>query len=197
MAKKYFIVHFSGHGDPAKIGQRDNVAFNRFSPVMDLKKDVSRFCFWSGLSPKQHSDIADKARLEIISYNGGDISNIIFLIHGYSAGGVTALFFAKLIPEKQIACIVLSDAAFQKGETDNLRLNPGCHAYISNDNYYQTFDNSPSSTEVHDRINGFTNIPLIRLQTSWIGDNEYHKQACNYGFDQAIIRMKYIVIYDK
>jgi hypothetical protein len=52
MAKKYFLVHFSGHGEPKLQGERDASAFRNLSPLLQLGQDVSRFAFYAGVRPE-------------------------------------------------------------------------------------------------------------------------------------------------
>jgi hypothetical protein len=101
--------------------------------------------------------------LGIIRGWAGSIDNVTFIIHGFSAGGITALHFARWIPDNQIVYLALSDAAFMRDESDDLMLDPGSCAYYLNENYYQSYDNSSKSREIHGRVSasGWKNIPVL------------------------------------
>jgi hypothetical protein len=188
MAKKYFVVHFSGHGETRKAGQRDNSTFNNLAPLLSLRQDVSRFSFWAGLGDKSSKDVANKVYSEAKAYAGGSIDDITFIIHGYSAGGVTALHFAYLIPNDQIVYIGLSDAAFYRNDTDYLMQNPGSTAYHSSDNYYQIRENKS-----HQKVFGFTNIEVRAPNLSPGSFSTYHTQAVNYADGKIFDKMKSII----
>lgn len=161
MGKKYFVVHFSGHGDLKLQGTRDHKAFRDLASLLECG-DVSRFCFYAGLGVDASKRVA-RGVLGIIRGWAGKTDDVTFIIHGFSAGGVTALHFARWIPDHQIAYIALSDAAFMRDESDDLMLDPGSRAYYLNENYYQRYDQSSRSREIHGPISasGWKNIPVL------------------------------------
>jgi hypothetical protein len=193
MAKKYFVVHFSGHGDLRKVGLRHDEVFNYLAPLLSLG-DVSRFSFWSGLGKKSSEEVAANVFNIMKGYAGGDITNVTFIIHGYSAGGITALHFATLVPDSQISYIALSDAAFYKGDTDYLMTSPGKFGRL-NENYYQTLENKPTVSEIHNKVLGYTNIEVTGL--SRYSFKSYHDQAVGKADILIFDKMKNIISADK
>ena len=109
--------------------QADNTAFRNFAPLLNLG-DVSRFAFYAGLGRTESEKVAHIVKGIADGYNGGSSDGITFIIHGYSAGGITALHFAYLVPNSQIVYIALSDAAFYRGDTDYLMRTPGSQGII-------------------------------------------------------------------
>ena len=177
MAKKYFLVHFSGHGDPNLQGQRDTDAFRNFAELLNLG-DVSRFAFYAGLGKAKSEEVARSVKGIADGYNGGDTNGITFIIHGYSAGGITALIFASLVPASQIVYIALADAAFYRGETEYLRTSTAPLAYYLNENYFQIYENSPNNNEIHNEMTatGWIN-KQIPWERGWGWNPKYHKRA--------------------
>ena len=196
MAKKYFLVHFSGHGKPELQGERDQTAFRNLAPLLTFG-DVSRFAFYAGLGKKKSQEVARKVKGIVDGYNGGSSDGITFIIHGYSAGGITALHFASLVPDSQIVYIALSDAAFYRGDTDYLMNTPGSQGYYLNENYYQTYENSASVDEIHDRITatGWKNR-LVLLGGKWPFKNNYHDRAVAEADAESFATMQDIIKKD-
>ena len=50
-----------------------------------------------------------------------------------------------------------------RDESDDLMLDPGSRAYYLNENYYQRYDQSSRSREIHGRVSaaGWKNIPVL------------------------------------
>jgi hypothetical protein len=84
-----------------------------------------------------------------------------YLVTGYSSGGVSALHTARRINELKLNLyyVGLSDAAFQRGESDYLLTQPGVTAKYKK-NYYQTKENDPVVSEIHNAVTGFSNFNL-------------------------------------
>jgi len=193
MAKKYYLVTFSGHNDPKIQGKRDHNAFRNLAPLLHLGQDVSRFAFYAGLGEEESKRVALEVNGTIDGYAGGSTDGITFIIHGYSAGGITALYFAMRIPDAQIVYIALADAAFYRRETDKLMREPGSLAYYLNENYYQTYENNQREDEIHDRItaDGWKNKAIL-LQFSWLKP-DYHRRAVDAANDEIFATMKEII----
>lgn len=192
MGKKYFVVNFAGHGDLKLQGTRDHGAFQNMAPLLACG-DVSRFCFYAGLGVRASQRVAQGV-LGIIRGWAGRIDDATFIIHGYSAGGITALHFASLIPDAQIVYLALSDAAFMRDESDHLMAQPGSEAYYLNENYYQTYDNSRQRREIHGRVSAprWRNIPVL-LQSS----RNPHTAAVQAAAGDVFEVMKEIVFTDR
>lgn len=196
MARKYFIVHFSGHGDPSMCGKRDPSYFAKLAPLLKAG-DVSRFSYFAGLGLESSDRVATQVMGAIEGYNGGSIEGVTFLIHGYSAGGITALRFAFRVPDRQIAYIGLSDAAFYRDETDFLMNFPGSTAYQDNENYYQIYQNSYRVPEIHSKVTaeGWRNYEMPKSQAPWTASN-MHIAAIRWAEPQVFNRMKSIISND-
>jgi hypothetical protein len=116
--------------------------------------------------------------------------DLVFLITGYSAGGVTALTFGQLIKtnRQEVMYIGLSDPAFQRGESDDLMQAPGVSAkYMKN--YYQTLENDPAVTEIHDAVAGFANFNL----DGEVDKDDPHTSAVRKGNDKMYWDIVYCV----
>lgn len=191
MGKRYFVVHFSGHGKPKLNGARDQQAFGNLSGLLALG-DVSRFCFYAGLGPASR-EVATNVLGIARGYAGSGADAVTYIVHGYSAGGITALHFAQKLPPRQLVYIGLSDVAFMRGESDSLMTTPGAAGYHASDNYYQTVDNAPSRAEIHGKISspGWSN-QVVAVSGGWFSGSP-HDQAVRYGDKQIYEAMADVI----
>ena len=197
---KYFVVDFAGHNRSENCGKRNHTAFANLKPLVDLGdsvgNDVSRFAYWSGfgITGTNGSDrVAHSVMADILGYNGGDINGVTFIIHGYSAGGITALQFALYVPNAQIVYIALSDAAFYAGESDFFMIDPGSTAYYLNENYYQLNDRSPKNPEIHGMViaQNWQNYDLTIPNPGWFENT--HDTAVRMSDGMAFAKMQDII----
>lgn len=171
MATIYYVVTFAGHNDKRKAGIRNPVEFADLAPLIAAGSgNVSRFAFMAGVG-KTSSQVVARDVLTIAQqyfateYPGKAFSDVRFLVYGASAGGITALTFAGMVPDIQIGYIGLADAAFYRGDSDSFMGAPGSHAFFKNENFFQVYQNSPSESEIHGEVRGFTNIDLTNRLT--------------------------------
>ena len=132
-------------------------------------------------------------------YNGGSSDGITFIIHGYSAGGIVPAL--RLSGAKQpdslyrpVGCGVLpwghrlSDAHTRFA------------GYHLSENYYQTYENSPSVDEIHDQITaaGWTNLRInLGPDESWGFKKNYHDRAVAAADATIFEKMKDIIKNDQ
>lgn len=129
--------------------------------------------------------IFDEALRDAKSRNA---SNIMFLISGYSAGGVSAIHLARHVNGSTnctLLYIGLSDAAFEKGEHDSLVRTPAVTARYPK-NYYQTLGNFPDVDEQHVALPTFTNYPLDDQMS-------YDRNAMNAGTIDELHRQAVVI----
>ncbi len=201
MANVYVNVNFYGHGRtelsglsdergimPSRLQLRREYTLKVVGYAGFPGKPVSIYNYNSVLGPS--NEAAAGALATAISGRNG-ASNPIYLITGYSAGGTTALYFARAIAKisnTEIGYIGLADAAFYTGESADLMTNPGVTAKYPK-NYFQTKGNAPDVLEIHGPVTGFTNFDLNQQVTATsIADQ--HEQAVikgNFNMNNDVI----------
>lgn len=157
--------------------------------------------FWcvdwnAGLALEDHYRVADKVYTDIVT-NGfigqqTEPRELFFIITGYSAGGISALYMAQYLsvpwsgaPRGNVLLLGLADAAFQRGETDFLMRVPGIIDPAAwKLNYFQVKENHPDIREVKGRIDGFENH-MVKVTTPddliGIFQDSPHEQAIRAG----------------
>jgi hypothetical protein len=106
----------------------------------------------------------------------------IFLITGYSSGGVSALHMARLLLKRtKIFYVGLADAEFERNNTEYLMIKSDVTANYPK-NYYQTKGNGDDNPFIHDAIVGFTNF---KLDGEIPDEGTSEKAASNY-HDKAV-----------
>ena len=134
--------------------------------------------------------VLDKINVEIKDKDeDGNALERVFLITGYSAGGVSAMHMARLLKANTfpIFYIGLADAAFQRNESEYLMSTAGFTAkYMKN--YYQTKENQPDVSEIHDEVLGFSNF---NLNDNVAKESEFHKSAIKVANDRMFDDVKW------
>jgi pimeloyl-ACP methyl ester carboxylesterase len=135
------------------------------------------------------------------SYYGDehDFSDCRFILFGTSAGAISALALASIIPDAQIAYIGLADAAFYDNDSSFLMKTPLSRGYFANENYYQTADRLPWNNEIHGTVAGFNNRNLT-ASLSWSARNTghgAHDEAVNKSVAPASATIKRCIDSDR
>jgi hypothetical protein len=206
MANFLINVNFYGHGDPALSGLpvREMPPSMKYAvklPLLALRREVSLEVVGNEMyDPKYNNQ--ETSQLWINNYNavlgpsnksksGSILEGIMsvantqrpdmdkmFLVTGYSAGGMTALYFSQHVNKRkdaELLYIGLSDAAFYE-EDAHLMTSPGVNArYMKN--YYQTKGNADDVAERHDYVAGFHTNFNLDSQISATEIDEMHKDA--------------------
>lgn len=206
MSKSIYCINFYGHNDSSVAGQPAGAAplgaFWR-SAARGVKRE--RTLKVVGASRIGCPNVPGK-RVAVLDYNAGlgegankvlagkimgslnlacsENDEQIFLVTGYSSGGISAIHMALALnrAKQNVFYVGLSDAAFQRNESDYLLKSSGVVAKYRK-NYYQTKENDPTNPEIHDEVAGFTNFNLDKdLPT---GQNE-HESAVIIGNQKMI-----------
>ncbi len=208
MATIYLLVSFRGQPNPTRLGQRDNEAFANMAHFLkDGKGEVSRFCYFAEWGWQKSLALAMRVLTVdmmpfFASYYGAqrNFSECRFILWGTSAGAVSALALANLVPDAQIAYIGLADGAFYDNDSSFLMKNPQSKGYFANENYYQTADQKPGYAEIHGSVaGGFTNKDLTS-SLSWAARNTgagAHAQAVNNSVGPASVTIKRCIDSDR
>ena len=211
MPKAVISINFYGHNNPVISGVRYGYAplksgffkatagyffgkdFNRVKEerLKDVKcpnGKLSVYDYNSGLSEADNKSITKNLLNQIKS----EISDeMVFLITGYSAGGVTAVHMAQQIEQNSLNLfyIGLADAAFTRGSSDDLMTQHGLKGkYMKN--YFQTLQNAPDVDEIHDEVNGFTNF---NLNDQLVKGEDLHISACTIGNGKMLNDVKWCI----
>ncbi|MCA9008715.1 MAG: hypothetical protein KDB01_03160 [Planctomycetaceae bacterium] len=201
ITKEIICINLYGHADDAIAGKEASIAplgaFLR-SQGRQLKRDfilnvVSASRIGSPTQPPKslrvldyNAALGENANKALVKSLRSDwfascAANVqqLFLITGYSSGGVTAIHMGRYLTEQNLNVfyVGLADAAFQRGESDYLRLKSGVKGkYLKN--YYQTLENNESNPEIHDTVDGFS---PFNLDSQVRGSANFHDAAVQIG----------------
>ena len=201
MANAYVNVNFYGHNRGELSGTPDE--WKGFASFLQLRRanilNVVGYVSYASipvacdvynynavLGPKNE---AGSAQIAATIARKTTVPNPIYLITGFSSGGTSALYFARAIasmPNAEIGYIGLADAAFYKGESEDLMKMPRVSAKYPK-NYYQTKGNAPDVAEMHGQVDGFTNFNLNAMVTATSIAAEH---------EQAVVQGNYYMIND-
>jgi hypothetical protein len=208
--KLFINVNFYGHGESEISGKRDFETTGAKQAAKKIARDLKRAYqlkvvgdVLSEYDPLNNDD-PGKPMVFILNYNAilgmpqeprvkemfaecqaaaanAKESRPIYLVTGFSAGGVTAIYFGREVnrADGNLFYLGLSDAAFEKNESTQLMTVPGVTATYPK-NYYQTKGNADDVDEVHDQVAGFRNF---NLDSQMVGTSidDLHRQAVVIG----------------
>ena len=169
MSTKFFVVSVRGQPKAGLTGTRDQEAFMNMAKFQTPGSEVTRYAFWAkwGWQPNltwATSILQGVMKVDFANfYPGEDFSSVRFVFFGASAGAISVLALASLLPDSQIAYIGLADAAFYADDSAFLQTSPGSKGYFANENYFQTADQHGlySTKEIHGSVaSPFTNVDL-------------------------------------
>ena len=209
MPKAIISINFYGHNNPVISGVRYGYVplksgFFKASAGYYLGKDFNRvkeerikdtkcpngklhvYDYNSGLSESDNREISKNLMNKIKSEVTDEK---VFLITGYSAGGVTAVHMAQQVEQNSFTLfyIGLADAAFTRGSSDNLMTQHGLKGkYMKN--YFQTLQNASDVDEIHDEVLGFTNF---NLNDQLVKGDDLHQSACTVGNGKMLDDVKW------
>ena len=183
MAQSFINVNFYGHDQPELSGLpageaptlklygnvalrtlRRQLSFKAVGMTRDFSgpypNTVPSYNYNAVLGPPNEGKTKALAETLVSKLKPG--ANPIFLVTGYSAGGVTALWFGRAINRRRDATlgyIGLSEAAFYEPDSGHLMRSPGAVAKYRK-NYFQTKGNAPDVAEIHGPVAFFSNFNL-------------------------------------
>lgn len=207
MATKFFIVSVRGQPNAALTGARDREAFDQMMTFKTQDREVTRYAYWAKWGWTANETWAT-ATLGLIKtdfatfYPGEDFSLARFIFAGASAGGISVLALANILPNSQIAYIGLADAAFYANDSAFLQGLPTGKGYFASENFFQTADQGAfyPSKEIHGEVAApFTNTDLTP-SLGWTARQTgrgAHAECVNLATKQIVLKIKECIHSDR